>query len=271
MKQVHAGIGFGLQKISKETLGQVLRIRRSITAPTNKAVNWRPIRFAQLRERVCGLGFACESGLRDDAPVRGGKTCPAFLECARSRFHRARISKHGGHDKTSFAASSGARIPFSGGEQNNIEEIDLGVSGSNYGWNKKEGTFLFNPDDGNIKTDPNPDPRLVNPVAEYSHFDGIAVIGGFTYRGTLVPLLANRYIFGDLFGTTGSARLFYTHLGNGPILEFQMGEPNPLLGSFLKGFGQDDSDELYVMIDSNIGPSGTGGQVLKIIGATDLP
>jgi hypothetical protein len=50
-----------------------------------------------------------------------------------------------------------------------------------------------------------------------------------------------------------------------------MGEPNPLLGSFLKGFGQDDSDELYIMIDSNIGPSGTGGTVLKIIGATDLP
>jgi glucose/arabinose dehydrogenase len=155
--------------------------------------------------------------------------------------------------------------------QNNIEEIDLGVSGSNYGWNKKEGTFLFNPDDGTITPDPNPDPRLINPVAEYSHFDGIAVIGGFTYRGTLVPLLANRYIFGDLFGSTGSGRLFYTYLGNSAIFEFQMGQPNPLLGSFLKGFGQDDSGELYVMIDSNIGPSGTGGKVLKIIRAKNQP
>src|SRR5439155_423579 len=122
--------------------------------------------------------------------------------------------------------------------QNNIEEIDLGVSGSNYGWHLKEGTFLFNPDDGTITPDPNPDPRLVNPVAEYSHFDGIAVIGGFTYRGTLVPLLANRYIFGDLGGNAGSARLFYTYLGNGAIFEFQMGQHNPLLGSFLKGFGK---------------------------------
>jgi glucose/arabinose dehydrogenase len=155
--------------------------------------------------------------------------------------------------------------------QNNVEEIDLGVSGLNYGWHRKEGTFLFDPDDGTIRPDPNPDPRLVNPVAQYSHFDGIAVIGGFTYRGTQVPLLANRYIFGDLFGSTGSGRLFYTHLGNGPILEFQMGDPNPLLGSFLKGFGQDDSDELYVMIDSNIGPSGTGGQVLKIVQAEEQP
>src|SRR4030095_4344190 len=117
-----------------------------------------------------------------------------------------------------------------------------------------------------IAPDPNPDPRLVNPVAQYSHADGIAVIGGFTYRGTLVPLLANRYIFGDLFGSTGSGRLFYTHLGSGDVLEFRLGPQNPLLGSFLKGFGQDDSAELYVMIDSNIGPSGTGGQVLKIVG-----
>lgn len=155
--------------------------------------------------------------------------------------------------------------------QNNIEEIDLGVSGSNYGWNKKEGTFLFNPDDGTIAPDPNPDPGLVNPVAEYSHFDGIAVIGGFTYRGTLVPLLTNRYIFGDLFGSTGSGRLFYTFLSNGVIHEFRMGEQNPLLGSFLKGFGQDDSGELYVTIDSNIGPSGTGGKVLKIVQAREEP
>ena len=155
--------------------------------------------------------------------------------------------------------------------QNNIEEIDLGVSGSNYGWHRKEGTFLFNPDDGAIKLDPNPDPRFVNPVAQYSHFDGIAVVGGFTYRGIRIPVLANRYIFGDLSGNTGSARLFYTYLGNGPILEFQMGPQNPLLGSFLKGFGQDNRSELYVMIDTNIGPSGTGGKVLKIVQAQNQP
>ena len=155
--------------------------------------------------------------------------------------------------------------------QDNIEEIDLGVSGLNYGWHRKEGTFLFDPDDGSIRPDPNPDPRLVNPIVQYSHFDGIAVVAGFTYRGTRVPLLANKYIFGDLSGSAGNARLFYTVLGNRPIAEFQMGPQNPLLGSFLKGFGQDDRNELYVMIDSNIGPSGTGGKVLKIVRAEEQP
>jgi glucose/arabinose dehydrogenase len=155
--------------------------------------------------------------------------------------------------------------------QNNIEEIDLGVSGTNYGWHRKEGTFLFNWDDGTIKPNPNPNPRFVDPVAEYSHFDGIAVIGGFTYRGNSIPLLASKYIFGDLSGTAGTGRLFYTNFGNGPIFEFQMGPQNPLLGSFLKGFGQDDRRELYVLIDSSIGPSGTGGQVLKIVEAQNQP
>ena len=152
--------------------------------------------------------------------------------------------------------------------QNNIEEIDLGVSGNNYGWNKKEGTFLFNPDDGTIMPDPFPRPTLTNPVAEYSHFDGIAVIGGFVYRGALAPALTGKYVFGDLLGPAGSARLFYSNLTSGMIEEFRLGgQHNPLLGSFLKGFGQDDGGEIYVLIDSNIGPSGTGGQVLKIIQA----
>ena len=40
--------------------------------------------------------------------------------------------------------------------QNNIEKVDLGVAGKNYGWNRKEGTFLFDPTDGTIGIDPIP-------------------------------------------------------------------------------------------------------------------
>ena len=52
--------------------------------------------------------------------------------------------------------------------------------------------------------------------------------------------------------------------GDTDTLEFQFGAQNPLLGSFLKGFGRDDAGEVYVLIDSSMGPSGTGGKVLKI-------
>jgi glucose/arabinose dehydrogenase/plastocyanin len=153
--------------------------------------------------------------------------------------------------------------------QNNIEEIDLGVAGKNYGWNKKEGSFLFNPTDGTILPDPNPDRRLIEPLVEYSHFDGIAVIGGYIYRGSLAPALRGRYVFGDLFGSTGEARLFSTDLSAGTIFEFQPSDPDPLAGVFLKGIGRDDMGELYVLIDTNIGPSGTGGTVLKVVGAAN--
>src|SRR5450432_780297 len=88
--------------------------------------------------------------------------------------------------------------------QNNVEEVDLVESGKNYGWNRKEGSFLFDPNDGSVMPDPSPDPLLAEPVLEYSHADGSAVIGGFVERGTGVPALSSLYVFGDLNG-----RLFY--------------------------------------------------------------
>jgi hypothetical protein len=46
------------------------------------------------------------------------------------------------------------------------------------------------------------------PVATYSHRDGDAISSGFVYRGTLMPQLYGKYIFGDI--TT--ARIFYCDL-----------------------------------------------------------
>jgi hypothetical protein len=45
------------------------------------------------------------------------------------------------------------------------------------------------------------------PLAQYSHQDGDAVSSGFVYRGTMIPQLRGKYVFGDI--TT--ARLFYCH------------------------------------------------------------
>ena len=50
----------------------------------------------------------------------------------------------------------------------------------------------------------------VYPVAQYSHVDGDAISGGFVYRGSLMPQLHGKYIFGDI--TT--ARLFYCDLAD---------------------------------------------------------
>ena len=42
-----------------------------------------------------------------------------------------------------------------------------------------------------------PSTPLVPPVAEYAHPDGLAVTGGFVYRGTAIPGLVGQYVFGD--------------------------------------------------------------------------
>jgi hypothetical protein len=148
--------------------------------------------------------------------------------------------------------------------QNSIEEIDIGMPGKNYGWNKKEGNFLFNPATGTVSPDPAPDPALTNPIAEYSHTDGQAVIGGFVYRGALLPILSGKYVFGDL-AQGSDARLFYTDLSDGIIRELRLGIPEAPMGAYLKGWGRDAAGELYALADTNIGPSGTGGKALKIM------
>ncbi|HEX8279872.1 MAG TPA: PQQ-dependent sugar dehydrogenase [Chthoniobacterales bacterium] len=147
--------------------------------------------------------------------------------------------------------------------QNNIEELDLGAAGANYGWNRKEGSFLFNPANGTVTDDLNPDPALINPVAEYSHSDGTAILAGFVYRGALLPALAGQFIFGDL-GASGNGRLFYNALTDNVIRELRLGAQDAPLGAFLKGFGRDARGELYALADTNVGPSGTGGRVYKI-------
>jgi len=157
--------------------------------------------------------------------------------------------------------------------QDHIEEIDLIEAGKNYGWNRKEGTFLFNSTTGGVSFDPSPDPALTNPLAQYSHDDGIAVLGGFVYRGNTVLALPGKYIFGDL-AAPGSVtgRLFYLDdLNSTTIRELRIGIDERPLGLLLKGFGQDANGEIYVLGDTNIGPTGTTGRVLKIIPAPASP
>jgi glucose/arabinose dehydrogenase len=155
----------------------------------------------------------------------------------------------------------GARLILGDVGQNNIEEVDIVTKGGNYGWNKKEGSFLFDPATGDVFTDTSPDPSLIDPVVEYDHFEAtenavtrIAVIGGFVYRDTKIKDLRGQYVFGELNGN-----LFVADLEAG-----EMEELSPDVGMFIKGFGQDAQGQLYVVGSTNLGPSGDGGQILRI-------
>lgn len=95
------------------------------------------------------------------------------------------------------------------------EEVNLVRKGANYGYGEREGTFVLDLRTGRADVPlPADDARLgyVYPVVQYPHSPalgvGDAVAGGFVYRGTRLPELRGKYVFGDI--TTGE--LFYSDL-----------------------------------------------------------
>jgi glucose/arabinose dehydrogenase len=167
----------------------------------------------------------------------------------------------------SFDAPSGNLIVADVG-QDHIEEVDLVTAGKNYGWHHKEGTFLFDPATGNVSPDPSPDPALTDPVAEYDHQSGIAVVGGYVYHGNAVPALNGMYVFGDFTTSFSKAdgHLFYLDTFNGgTIRQLRIGDSDHPVGLYVKAFGRDAAGEIYVLADSSLGPAGNGGVVLKIV------
>lgn len=173
----------------------------------------------------------------------------------------------------SFDAPTGRLILGDVG-QNNIEEVDNVVKGGNYGWAYKEGTFHFNRSDGTIDTNTSSIPaglNLIDPLVQYDHetgvtpnANGIAIVGGYVYHGSLMPQLDGKYVFGDFTTSFGAANghLFYADLATGQIHAFEL--PTPL-GIYVKGLGEDANGELYVMGSTNLGPAGTNGVVLQIV------
>lgn len=167
--------------------------------------------------------------------------------------------------------------------QNAVEEIDRVTLGGNFGWAVKEGDFLFNRTTGpggsagtvGVRSVGSP-AGMIDPISgslntlEYDHGDGISITGGFVYRGSLMPELYGKYIFGDLaFHTTPTridGRLFYADLDTGVISEFLLPQfsttylPNSLT---VHGFGEDANGELYALA-TNTASSGTGGIIYSL-------
>jgi glucose/arabinose dehydrogenase len=169
----------------------------------------------------------------------------------------------------SFDSATGSLLAADVG-QNDIEEVDVVTAGGNFGWRVKEGSFLFDPngDQPGFVTEHSPgEPAgLIDPIAEYDHDEGIAVVGGFVYRGDAIPGLRGRYVFGDFARSfTEFGRLFFLSAA-GRIREFRL-VGQDALGLKLDGFGQDAAGELYVMGNTTGTPFGDTGVVLRIVPA----
>jgi glucose/arabinose dehydrogenase len=132
--------------------------------------------------------------------------------------------------------------------QGTWEEIDhtprLSPGLENYGWDVYEGNAVF--DDKPL------DSRgtYVKPVFVYGRDQGYSVTGGFVYRGSAVPGLRGKYIFGDY----GSGRIWTLTPAGGGFTPQAQAINVPQLSSF----GEDARGELYA--------TSLTGRVFRIVG-----
>jgi len=168
--------------------------------------------------------------------------------------------------------------------QDKVEEVNIITAGGNYGWRVMEGTLTH---DG---TSPNSGQPLISPIAQYAHIGvtvgspalpqiGASITGGFVYRGTAIPGLQGKYVFGDYSQSIATANgtllgLEETSPGSGSwtFRSLVIAGGNPLT-TRVYAFGRDEAGELYVAtkvsrgpfeLDSNSKP--TGG-IYKIVQA----
>lgn len=157
--------------------------------------------------------------------------------------------------------------------ENQIDAIYEGIKGANYGWNEREGSFVFDRDSPSYVAALPEDDNIYNytyPIIQTDHDDSKALIGGYVYRGSEIPDLYGKYIFGDLV---------YGPLYYAEVKDMITGKPQPLVQraklfnekgektTFVKEvshyyradlkFGQDEKGEIYLL-------SKTNGKVYKL-------
>jgi glucose/arabinose dehydrogenase len=168
--------------------------------------------------------------------------------------------------------------------QSLYEEIDYVVKGGNYGWNVREGAHCFSTDNDlqlrpSCPTADSSGKRLIDPFVELPNTTnpagggvGTAIVGGFVYRGSTLPASwQGQYVFGT-FSTSGGAdgKIFTVQVDTGATKPFTPLSSSNIpfnLGAFLKGIGQDQRGEIYLLTSGQTGPQGNTGKVWKMVPA----
>jgi uncharacterized repeat protein (TIGR03806 family) len=120
-----------------------------------------------------------------------------------------------------------------------VEEINLLATGANFGWPFREGST-------DIATPPATIWGIItDPQQTYPRAEGACIIGGHVYRGSEIPWLEGRYVFGDC--TNSKIWAAADEVGSAPK-ELIASSPSQLVT-----FGRDNAGELYL---------GTGASVV---------
>ncbi len=174
--------------------------------------------------------------------------------------------------------------------QDRLEEVNIVTGGGNYGWNIREGDDCFDPQNPTMPPDECPatgasGEALIDPIIVYPHPSvltdeqeaddvpaGLAVVGGYVYRGAARPELVGDYIFADWSSvfTTPDGFLLAASRQTAVADEWTVrrlaveDHPDGRIGRFILGFGEDADGEIYVCTSDNVGPTGTTGGVFRI-------
>jgi glucose/arabinose dehydrogenase len=181
-----------------------------------------------------------------------------------------RDSLPGGGAGTMFIADIG---------EGDIEDVNTGVAGGNYGWSIREGTFATWRDPalgigdvmGVFELAGGPEAGLRYPVAQYDHDEGRAIGSALIYQGAAVPGLAGRLVATDIV----NGRLFVADVdglvsdddpdgvaGFAELTTIVNGIEQPLLAALGTPradarLGTDDAGNLYVVTKA-------GGQIFRV-------
>jgi hypothetical protein len=154
--------------------------------------------------------------------------------------------------------------------RNNVEEVDLITSGANYGWPKREGTFVHlqlpdsDPNEGYITgVAPLPANEAANgytfPVAQYDHNAGYseintgsAIASGFVIRNASDPNLHNQLILNDFADRDGL--VYHVDFGDmiSAVTKLDAGDPQRDQPADLT---QAELHKLHLALDADSDPS----------------
>jgi glucose/arabinose dehydrogenase len=126
--------------------------------------------------------------------------------------------------------------------QNLFEEIDVlpkNSGGMDFGWRIREGAHCYNTANPNVPLVTCQTAGLTDPVLEYDHTQGCAVIGGFIYRGPTFPSLQGTYFYAD----ECSGKLWRAQLQGSTWVSTEALDTglNP------SAFGEDETGEVYLV------------------------
>ncbi len=159
-----------------------------------------------------------------------------------------------------------------------IESVERIERGGNFGWNAKEGTFLYDKTTRKVALDEDGNNdglgdfaeknRLIDPVLQYDHGDGRAIVGAVPFRGSSQSTLAGKIIVADFDGA-----VFYGDPGTGELRRFATDPAGHPPADALHSVNRDAAGEVYLLGIERSGPADDdwNGVVLKLQATPSVP